>query len=138
MPMLSAQQAGPLTSQGGRERGMGGMEPQEEATDPCPCCQGSGTVPAGTSIDDCIMQMQQQDMQTEEQQAPPSGGSPTPSASDLQSPQSSMSPERQQVRDYAKNRPSPFAHQPIDEDSVLSEGARIRKRMSTSGLRGGA
>lgn len=133
MPMLSAAQAGPL---GVGDRGMQNASapgPDQGAdTDPCPCCQGTGEVPAGTSTDDLIAKMQQEDMSSEGQEP---GASPTPSASELQS-SSSMSPERAKVREYAQNRPSPFAHQPINEDQVLSEGARIRKRMSTSGLRG--
>src|SRR5258706_13546163 len=113
MAMLSAQQAGPL---GVGDRGMQSTAPapdQGADSDPCPCCHGSGTVPAGTSIDDCIMQMQQEDIKTEGQEGNqgdrPAGGSPTPSASDLQSSSPAMSPERQKVRDYAQNRPSTFA-----------------------------
>lgn len=132
MAMLSAAQAGPLgVGDRGSQNVASGPSDQGADTAPCPCCHGSGTMPAGTTIDDCIMQMQQEDMRTEGQQEQ----QPTPSASELQS-STSVSPERQKVRDYARNRPGSFAHQPIDEDQVLSEGARIRKRMGTSGLRG--
>lgn len=140
--MLSAAQAGPLGVGARGNQDMGGGAPPASPMKPCPACQGAGEIDAAMDTQSLIAQIEQGDMGAEgEGMRPPDQGQSVPGAPPERmaaAPPPSPDADRQRVRDYAQNRPPRLADQPINEDKVLTDGARIRERMRRPGMVGRA